>query len=222
MGALALVIALGGVGIAAIPGSDGVVNACYSKKSGAVRLVKAGKKCNKGEKATSWSQEGPAGPAGPAGPQGAQGAQGSQGVAGTNGANGIDGGPGQAGSAGPGLLFGTGIVTQNTSTFTSLAGANFGAGSQSLAFTPIPAGASLTARDFSVRLTNPVAAGQNVTFALQVNGVDKLGCTINGTGSACASTQTTVLNPGDNVNYRNTASPTAGNNNATYVARIVF
>src|SRR4051794_10472909 len=101
MGALALVIALGGVGIASITGSDGVINACYAKKSGAVRVVKAGKKCAKGEKPISWNQQGPQGPPGAQGAPGAQGTPGAQGVAGTNGANGIDGSPGQAGSAGP-------------------------------------------------------------------------------------------------------------------------
>lgn len=215
MGALALIVALTGVGIAAIPGSDGVVNACYSKKSGAVRLVKAGKKCDKGEKATSWSQQGPAGP------QGSQGPQGPVGVAGTNGANGIDGSAGQAGSAGPGLLFGSGNASNSSTIFTSLAGAN--TTTQSFAFTPMPPGANLTARDFSVR-ANPAVAAGTLSVALQVNGSDALSCTI-GTGqNSCtpAGSPTVLLHPGDNVNWRNTASGAAAVNVVTYVARIVF
>jgi hypothetical protein len=219
MGALALVVALGGVGIAAIPGSDGVINACYAKKNGDVRVVKAGKKCKKGEKTISWNQQGPPGPAGP---QGAQGAQGTQGVAGTNGANGIDGSPGQAGSAGPGLLFGSGTTMNSGTIFTSLAGAN--TTTQNLAFTPMPAGATLTARDFSVRINPAVAAG-TLTVALQKNGADTaLACTINTGQTSCtpAGSPTVPLAPGDNVNWRNTASGAAAVNIVTYIARIVF
>lgn len=213
MGGLALMIALGGVGIAAIPGSDGVISACYSKKSGQVRLVKSGKKCKKGEKTTSWNQEGPQGK------PGSQGPQGTQGVAGTNGENGIPGGPGQAGSAGPGLLFGSGNTQNSGTIFTSLAGAN--TTTQATAFTPMPPGASLTARDFSVR-TNVVVAAGNLTVALQVNGADGLSCTIATGQNSCSSGATVTLNPGDTVNWRNTASGNANVNIVTYVARIVF
>ncbi len=225
LGALALIVALGGASIAAIPGRDGVMNACYSKKTGAVRLVDKAKKqkCRKGERATSWNQKGEPGNPGPPGPKGdtgEKGEKGDPGTAGTNGADGIDGSPGQAGSSGPGLLFGTGNVTQNSTTFTSLAGAN--TTTQSGAFTPVPPGPSLTARDFSVRLRDIVAAGQTVSFALQVNGADRLACSIPGGVQSCSDTATVALSPGDNVNFRNTASATAGNNQATYVARIVF
>ena len=44
MGALALIISLCGVGFAAIQDSSGVLHACYAKKGGDVRLVKASKK----------------------------------------------------------------------------------------------------------------------------------------------------------------------------------
>jgi hypothetical protein len=224
---LALIVALGGIGIAAIPGRDGVINACYAKKTGDVRLVEKGKKCKRGEKKTKWNQKGRTGASGqigPIGPQGLKGDKGDKGdpgQAGTNGENGIDGSAGQAGSSGPGLLFGTGTVNQGMTIYTSLAGAN--TTDQATAYTPIPPGASLTARDFSVRLRDNVGgAGQNVSFALQVNNVDKLSCTITTGNRTCSSTETVVLNPGDNVEFRNTATATAGNNQATYVARIVF
>jgi hypothetical protein len=217
LGGLALVISLCGIGVAAIQDSNGVLHACYAKKGGDVRLVKANKKCAKNEKATSWSQKGATGP------QGQRGATGPVGVAGTNGANGIDGSPGQAGSAGPGLLFGTLTVTDNQTTFTSLAGAN--TTTQSDSFTQIPPGATLTARDFSARVRTVIPATESVSVALQVNGVDSpLACTINAGQNSCApaGSPTVQLPPGTNVNWRYTASNGAGNNQANVIARIVF
>ena len=219
LGCVALVVALGGVSIAAIPGSGGTISGCYQKKTGNLRVIDKAKrqKCRRTERAVSWNQKGQAGPPGAQGPQGERG---PTGVAGTDGANGIDGGPGQAGSSGPGLMFGTGTVNDATTIFTSLAGAN--TTTQSGAFTPMPPGAVLTARDFAVKLRDPVPATESVSFAIQVNGTDAISCTINAGEDTCTSTATVALNPGDNVNYRNTASAGAGNNQATYVARIVF
>jgi hypothetical protein len=218
MGALALIISLCGVGFAAIQDSSGVLHACYAKSGGDVRLVKASKKCAKGEKATTWNQKGATGPAGQ------RGATGPLGVAGSNGANGIDGSAGQAGSAGPGLIFGRASVAQNAENFTSLAGSDFtGMGAQASADTPMPPGANLTARDFGVSLNSNVGgAGQTVVVALQVNGANALTCTINTGQSSCSSTQTVVLHPGDLVNFREQASATAGNSQALITFRIVF
>ncbi len=195
-----------------------MVSACYSTKTGVVRVVDKDKKqkCRKGEKALSWNQKGPKGDTGAQGPQGLQG---PTGVAGTNGQNGVPGGPGQPGSSGPGLIFGTGTVTNNQTTYTSLGGTD--SPTQSIAFTPIPPGAQLTARDFSVRLRDNVT-GAKVTFALQVNGVDQLTCEINVGANSCSTTATTVLNPGDGVNYRNSPGAASNLNQATYVTRIVF
>lgn len=87
MGGLALMIATSGVAVAAIPSSSGVVNACYSKRTGTVRVVDKAKKqkCRKGEKALSWSQKGPGGASGARGATGAQGPQGPPGDPGTTG-----------------------------------------------------------------------------------------------------------------------------------------
>ncbi|HYH59279.1 MAG TPA: hypothetical protein VD790_08675 [Thermoleophilaceae bacterium] len=86
---LALVVALGGVTIASIPGPDGKVSACFKKRSGALRVIdpdrtkgrKKLRKCVRGEKPVSWSQRGPEGPPGP---------QGATGPAGRDGAGGGD------------------------------------------------------------------------------------------------------------------------------------
>lgn len=52
---IALLLAAGGLAVAAIPDSKGVIHACYAKDSGALRVVK-GKKCAGGEKSLSWNQ----------------------------------------------------------------------------------------------------------------------------------------------------------------------
>jgi len=48
-GITALVIAAGGVALASIPGSNGVVNACYSNTTGALRAIDSASTCNTGE-----------------------------------------------------------------------------------------------------------------------------------------------------------------------------
>ena len=78
LGLVALVVAMSGISIASIPGDGGKISGCYEKKSGKLRVIDRakGKKCRRGERALSWSQQGPqgaagrdgaAGPAGPAG-----------------------------------------------------------------------------------------------------------------------------------------------------------
>jgi hypothetical protein len=71
-GVLALVTA-GGVAYAAIPGPGGVIQACYTKSGGALRVVDSAASCKSGETSLNWSQQGLPGPVGPAGPAGAQG-----------------------------------------------------------------------------------------------------------------------------------------------------
>jgi hypothetical protein len=60
-------------------GSDGTLSACAAKKSGTLRLVKAGKKCHKTEQKVTWNQQGVPGPPGVQGVPGIQGIQGIQG-----------------------------------------------------------------------------------------------------------------------------------------------
>ncbi len=87
--AVVAMLAIGGVAFGAIPGAGGVINACYDKQSGQMRLYDAEgstpKGCGKTEAAISWNQlgrrgdkgdpgpQGPTGPAGPAGPPGPAG-----------------------------------------------------------------------------------------------------------------------------------------------------
>ena len=111
----------GGVAFAAIPDSSGVINGCYQKNVGNLRVIdpSAGDSCRPSEIAISWSQTGPqgppgatgpAGPVGPAGPKGDTGATGATGPAGPvgpagpkgdTGATGPQGPPGATGATGP-------------------------------------------------------------------------------------------------------------------------
>lgn len=88
----------GGVAWASIPGGDGVIQGCYQKVAGNLRVVDNANGCNPSELPIYWKQKGDRGPTGSAGPSGPQGQQGKQGDAGSRGPTG-EGGP--TGSRGP-------------------------------------------------------------------------------------------------------------------------
>jgi hypothetical protein len=90
MATVAVVFAMSGGAIAATGGftSGGSLRACANEE-GAIRLLKPGKKCKKGQTAVAWDQTGPAG------------AKGSTGAAGAAGAPGVAGAPGAKGAEGP-------------------------------------------------------------------------------------------------------------------------
>ena len=100
---IAVATALGAMA-PAVSASD-VINACVGK-TGALRVISAGKSCGRNETPLSWNIQGPqgeqglAGPAGAIGPAGPQGAQGLAGPAGATGPAGPQGGQGLAGPAG--------------------------------------------------------------------------------------------------------------------------
>jgi hypothetical protein len=85
--AAGVLIGAGGLAFAASGG--GVIHACASKKTGALRLATDCKK--KQERSVSWNVQGPQGLRGPTGATGPQGLQGPQGLPGTNGTNGTNG-----------------------------------------------------------------------------------------------------------------------------------
>jgi len=69
---------------ASIPGSDGVIRACYRTQSGQLRVIdpSQGESCQAGEQALSWNVTGTPGPPGPKGDKGDTGEQGPPGPAG--------------------------------------------------------------------------------------------------------------------------------------------
>jgi collagen triple helix repeat protein len=109
VGATATIFAAAGVAYAAIPGSNGVINGCFEKRSGILRVIDAesGKTCLSFETPISWNQKGPAGPQGltgdkgEAGPIGATGPKGDQGEPGLPGPIGATGPKGEKGDPGP-------------------------------------------------------------------------------------------------------------------------
>jgi len=88
--------------IAAIPSADGVINGCYQKNVGNLRVIdpSRGDKCRPSEIPIKWSQTGPRGPTGPTGPAGPQGPTGPQGLTGNTGATGPAGPTGPQGLKG--------------------------------------------------------------------------------------------------------------------------
>ena len=85
----AVVLAVGGVALASIPNSDGVIDGCYNSSSGALRVIDTSSEaCSFKETAISWNQQGPPGSPGGQGAPGAPGAAGEQGPAGPQGSPG--------------------------------------------------------------------------------------------------------------------------------------
>ncbi len=80
---VAAAVAAAGLAVAAIPGSDGVIHACYTKSGGTLRVIDdAVRKCSSNETALNWDQRGRPGPTGPTGPRGPTGDTGAPGPAG--------------------------------------------------------------------------------------------------------------------------------------------
>jgi len=119
---IALFVALGGVGYAALVGSDGVVHACAKKTNGAARIVKAGKKCKASESVLTWNQKGQQGDKGAKGDDGAKGATGAAGTAGAAGAPGVAGTPGTNGTNGMGLTSGATFFQGGSARFAAPSG----------------------------------------------------------------------------------------------------
>ena len=110
-----IVVASGGIGVAAIPSSsDGKITGCYGNSNGQLRVIdaQAGEQCKTNETQVTWSQTGPQGATGPAGPPGAQGEPGPQGEPGAPGPQGEPGPQGDRGPAGPNLIA-SGVVSSS-------------------------------------------------------------------------------------------------------------
>ena len=80
-----LVVALACLGVGAGlayavgPGGAGIINGCYERSSGLLRVIDASGECRKSEAPIHWNQVGPVGPQGPQGERGERGPQGEQG-----------------------------------------------------------------------------------------------------------------------------------------------
>lgn len=105
-GAAALALA-GGVAWATIPGDGGVIQGCYTKIGGILRVIDTakGQSCHSAlEVPISWNQKGVKGDAGAPGSPGPQGDKGDRGEKGADGTPGEQGQPGEQGPSGsPGV-----------------------------------------------------------------------------------------------------------------------
>lgn len=159
------------VAYAAIPDSNGLIHGCYTRNSGALRVIDTdtGQTCGTKETALNWSQTGPQGPRGPQGPQGPAGESGASAVFGR-----IDELP----TSGDGLAYVTGVTpTLGTRVEREITWPN----------------ATFVARDLHVFVMTPPGEGNTWTFTLEVGGIDTpLTCTIGGTQVSCNSGSTTA------------------------------
>jgi hypothetical protein len=103
LAAMITALVVGGVALATIPSSGGVISGCYEKRTGLLRVIdtEAGKTCMSFETPISWNQQGPKGDPGSAGLAGPAGTDGAQGPAGTHGEAGLPGPQGEPGPTGP-------------------------------------------------------------------------------------------------------------------------
>jgi hypothetical protein len=98
----AVCLVTGGVAYAAVSGSDAVINGCYQKNNGQLRIIDPSTdSCRSSEVGITWNQIGPAGPPGATGVAGPTGATGPAGKAGADGAAGAAGPSGASGASGP-------------------------------------------------------------------------------------------------------------------------
>lgn len=65
LAAMILLAAVGGVALATIPSANGVIHACYVKRTGALRVVSGKHRCPSGQAPLHWNVQGPRGPQGP-------------------------------------------------------------------------------------------------------------------------------------------------------------
>lgn len=114
--AATVAVLTGGLAFAQV-GQGGVIKACVSDTSGAVRIIDGGG-CKPNETSLAWNIQGPKGDPGPEGLAGAPGPVGPQGPAGPQGPKGepgLQGQPGPPGPPGPGYgvvaTFGVGSYT---------------------------------------------------------------------------------------------------------------
>jgi hypothetical protein len=116
----------GGVAFATIPSANGVINGCYEKRIGILRVIdaEAGKRCTSLEAAISWNQQGP------------QGLQGERGLQGVRGPQGESGKLALAGQACPEGRFVTGFDSAGNVTCSGGGGGGGGAEPGALSVTP--------------------------------------------------------------------------------------
>jgi hypothetical protein len=191
MTSLIAVALAGGATYALIP-QGGVISACYTKATGAIRIIDVTlSSCRSNEILLSWNQEGVDGPQGKDGPPGQPGADGQPGQ---------DGQPGEDGQPGPAVDLVVGNAALSTACGTFCTGFRFRpegyttpAESMDEEADNLPLGPGATMSEVTFTLSAPVPAGQTfrVGFADYAGGF--YSCEINGGGISCSPGGTSTL-----------------------------
>lgn len=159
--AVVAVVSMGAAGIAAatIP-SNNVIDACYSKSGGTLRVIDSSvTKCKSGETSLAWNVQGPKGEqgeTGPMGPAGPMGPQGIQGIPGPDGPQGLPGPAGPIGPAGPGAeaFMAQGAASLDNFSNTTVATLNLPAGAYAVFGKAVLKNRDSDAQDASCRLSS--------------------------------------------------------------------
>lgn len=136
---LALVFAMGGGAYAALaPVHGGVIHTCLRRSNGALRVVRAGARCGRRERALAFNQRGPVGP---------RGATGAPGPTGKTGKTGSTGRTGAAGRSVTSTTLGVGNATcpSGGSSFTTVSGTTSACNGAATSFASVDATATLAA-----------------------------------------------------------------------------
>lgn len=162
---LALVFAMGGGAYAALsPVHNGVIHSCYRTSNGALRVVRAGARCGRHERALAFNQRGPAG---------RRGATGLPGPAGKTGATGKTGKTGASGRSVTSATLGVGNANcpNGGSSFTSVSGTTFACSGVATSFASVDSAGTLAA---SRGVTAVQAPGPGV-YCLKLSGAPSVG-----------------------------------------------
>ena len=180
---IALVAAVGGFAVAAVPDRQGRIAACYAKKGGELRVLVKGNRCRRSEKRIRWNQTGP------------------------------PGAPGAVGEAGPAASVLTAstfniAMPAGQTRYMHPSGASDLYLEPDLAAMLAP-NTAIVAHDLSVRLPNPPGAGQSYTITFALNDGDTLlQCAIEGdVATTCADGTTRIDVPaGSKMAFKVTTS----------------
>jgi hypothetical protein len=190
----ALVVATGGVAIGSLAPKNGKIVACYSKRTGAMRLVEEGKKCRKGEQKVAWNQRGRRGP---------------RGFAGDDGFDGFDGFDGHDGLDAASMLTGSFLATPGTAAvFAAPSGLDVATSDEAAHVTLAPA-TEIVAGDLAVA-PHPEPTNGEFTVTLFDDGEPtNVICRITAAPWACRSTGTATVSPGSRLTLAvtSTAAP---------------
>jgi hypothetical protein len=181
---LALVFAMGGGAYAALsPVHDGVIHTCLRKSNGALRVVRAGARCGRRERALAFNQRGPVGP---------RGATGAPGVTGRTGATGKTGRTGAAGRSVTSATLGVGNATcpGGGSSFTTVSGTTSACNGVATSFASVDATGTLAASR-GVTAVQP-GAGTGV-YCLKLSAAPSVGvASVRGDAAATGSAQVLI------------------------------